>query len=107
VAGGSSYYTVESHLRHLGQARAGQRLDVETFLLGHDAKRLHLAHAITDEAGATLATAEQMLLHVTGERAAPAPSAVAAALEGVAHRAAHLPRPDYVGRAVAMPQAKP
>ncbi|SHJ85971.1 carnitine 3-dehydrogenase [Aureimonas altamirensis DSM 21988] len=107
VAGGSSYYTVESHLRHLGQARAGQRLDVETFLLGHDAKRLHLAHAITDEAGATLATAEHMLLHVTAERAAPAPPAVAAALNGVAQRAAHLPRPDYVGRAVAMPQAKP
>lgn len=107
VAGGSSYYTVESHLRHLGQAHAGQRLDVETVLLGHDAKRLHLAHTVTDEAGAILATAEHMLLHVTGGRAAPAPAAVAAALDGVARRGAHRPRPDFAGRAVAMPPVKP
>ena len=105
VAGGSSYYTVESHLRHLAQARAGQRLDVVTVLVGRDAKRLHLAHAVTDEAGTTLATAEHLLLHVTGERAAPAPLAVAAALDREAERAARLPRPDFIGRAIAMPPA--
>src|SRR5215218_1853790 len=39
VAAGGSYYTVETHLAHLGQARAGDRLEVETQLLSHDEKR--------------------------------------------------------------------
>ena len=43
---GDSYFTVETHLSHLGQARAGDRLHVTTQLLGHDEKRLHVFHAV-------------------------------------------------------------
>ncbi len=46
VDSGRSYYTVETHIRHLGEAHAGERLYVASRLLGHDAKRLHLFHEL-------------------------------------------------------------
>ncbi len=46
IDSGRSYYTVESHIRHLGEARGGDRLRVATRLLGFDAKRLHLFHEL-------------------------------------------------------------
>ena len=105
--GGDVYMTVESHLGHLGAARAGERLDVTTQLLGHDEKRLHVFHALhrTDD-GALLATAEQMLLHVDAGsgRAAPAPGAVLRRVARIAAAHAALPRPEGAGRAIAVPR---
>jgi carnitine 3-dehydrogenase len=103
---GSSYYTVETHLSHLGQARAGDRLHTTTQLLGHDAKRLHVYHALYragDEA--PLATGEHMLLHVeTGaQRASPAAPALLERLERIARAHAGLPRPERAGRAIGIP----
>jgi carnitine 3-dehydrogenase len=100
---GSSYFTVETHLSHLGQARAEQRLHTTTQLLGHDDKRLHVFHSLyrTDD-GALLATAEQMLLNVDtqAERAAPAPPALLARIERIAQAHASLARPERAGRAI-------
>ena len=83
VAAGASYYTVETHLSHLGAAYAGDRLTVTTQVLGVDDKRLQLFHTL-ERAGTDgpLATAEQMLLHVdtASQRAAPAPEALRARL---------------------------
>jgi carnitine 3-dehydrogenase len=99
---GSSYYTVESHLRHLGQARAGDRLVTTTQLLGHDAKRLHLFHQMHRGSGhgEPVASGEHMLIHIDGTtgRAAPAGRAVLAALERIAERQGDLPLPDGAGR---------
>src|SRR5215216_3002521 len=106
VGAGSSYFTVETHLSHLGQARAEERLHTTTQLLGHDEKRLHIFHALyrTDDA-ALLATAEQMLLHVDtrAERAAPAAPELLARIERIARAHAELPRPDRAGRAISIP----
>jgi carnitine 3-dehydrogenase len=103
---GSSYYTVETHLSHLGQAHADERLHTTTQVLGHDAKRLHVFHSLhrTDD-GALLATAEQMLLHVdtATERVSPADPALLARVESVARAHARLPAPQRAGRAIAMP----
>ena len=103
---GSSYYTVETHLSHLGQARAGDRLHTTTQLLGHDAKRAPLpraAYRTGDEA--LLATAEHMMLHVeTGaQRASPAAPALLDRVERIARAHAGLPRPDRAGRAIGIP----
>lgn len=100
VAAGHSYYTVESHLRHLGEAHAGDRLAVTTRLLGHDDKRLHLFHELRrsgDEA--LVATGEHMLLHVdtTAGRAVPAGVSVLAALAQIAHVQRDLPVPEAAG----------
>ena len=103
--GGSTYYTVETHLSHLGQARAGERLDTTTQVLGHDEKRLHVFHGIARAGdGAVLATAEHMLLFVDAatQRAAPAPDAVLKRIARIARAHAGLPRPERAGRAIAM-----
>ena len=109
LAAGGSYYTAETHLFHLGQARAGDRLHVETTLLGHDEKRLHLFHALhRSDDDALVATAEQMLLHVdtAAERAAPARPEVLARLARIAEAHAGLPRPERAGRAIRPPAAR-
>ncbi len=106
LAAGSSYFTVETHLSHLGQARADERIHTTTQLLGHDAKRLHVFHSLyrTDD-DALLATAEQMLLHVdtATERTSPADPALLARVERIATAHAGLPRPERAGRAIGMP----
>jgi carnitine 3-dehydrogenase len=103
IDGGSSYFTVETHLSHLGQARAEERLHVTTQLLGHDEKRLHVFHALyrTDD-DALLATAEQMLLHVDAEadRVRPAAPELLARITRIAAAHAALPRPERAGRAI-------
>ena len=103
LGAGGSYYTVETHLSHLGQARAEERLHTTTQLLGHDEKRLHVFHSLyrTDD-DALLATAEQMLLHVdtAAERVAPAPPELLARLDEIAAAHAALPRPERAGRAI-------
>jgi carnitine 3-dehydrogenase / betainyl-CoA thioesterase len=106
LVAGSSYYTVESHISHLGQLRAGDRVEVLTQVLGFDDKRLHVFHRIVRAGEAEpVATAEQMLLHVDAGagRAAPAPERVRARVAALAAAHATLPRPERAGRAIALP----
>ena len=103
IAAGGSYYTVESHLAHLGAAVAGDRIAVSTQVVGVDDKRLHLFHVLRRAGEATpLATGEQMLLHVdvAAQRAAPAPSEIAGRLLRIARAHADLPAPAHIGRAI-------
>jgi carnitine 3-dehydrogenase len=103
---GGSYYTVETHLRHLGQAVEGDQLEVTTQILGADEKRLHVCHRVL-RGDAVLATAEQMLLHVDARtgRAGPASPEVLAAVRRLADAHAGLSAPDGMGRRVEMPAA--
>jgi carnitine 3-dehydrogenase len=103
AASGSSYYTAETHIRHLGEAHAGDRLAVTTQLLHHDAKRLQLFHEIRRaDDGSPVATGEHMLLHVdmAAGHAVPAGADVLAALDRVASAQRELPRPDGAGRGI-------
>jgi carnitine 3-dehydrogenase len=103
--GGHSFYTVETHLSHLGEASAGDDLAVTTQLLAADEKRLHVFHRMTGGGdGTVIATAEQMLLHVDTEqgRAAPADGELLARVRELADRHAGLPLPDRAGRSVGM-----
>jgi carnitine 3-dehydrogenase len=106
VATGFSFYTVETHIRHLGQARLGQKVEVRSRVLGSDGKRLHLFHAMTNlDTGALIATGEHMLVHVDAkaERSASAPETVAAAMRELARAQQHLAPPDGAGRSIRMP----
>jgi carnitine 3-dehydrogenase len=104
VAAGHSFYTVESHLRHLGQARLGEAIRATTQVLGADAKRLHIFHTMTGADGSVIATAEHMLLHVdaAADRAAPMPPAVAAAVAALIEAHAALERPAAAGRSIGL-----
>jgi acyl-CoA thioester hydrolase len=101
-AAGRSLFTAETHLRHLGQARTGDRLRLSLQVLGVDAKRLHIAHEICGDTGALLATAEQLLLHVdlAAGRVTPFPADIAGRLAQIRDAHAALPVPDYVGRSI-------
>jgi carnitine 3-dehydrogenase len=108
LRGGGSYFTVETHICHLDEAKAGDRIRVTTQLLGADEKRIHVFVRIARaDDGVLLATTEQMLLHVdtTAGRAAPARADVLARVQAFADAHASLPRPERAGRKVAMPAA--
>jgi carnitine 3-dehydrogenase len=109
LAAGGSYYTVETHLSHLGEATAGDGLDVTTQVLDFDEKRLHVFHELHRSGdGVLLATAEQMLLHVdtTGGRAHPARPEILTRIAKLAAAHAVLPKPERAGRAVGIPSPR-
>lgn len=100
---GGSYFTVETHLSHLRQLRAGEGVHVTTQLLGSDEKRLHVFHVLVrDGEPEPVATAEQMLLHVdtASGRAAPSREPVRERVEELTRRHASLPRPERAGRSI-------
>jgi carnitine 3-dehydrogenase len=103
LAGGGSYFTVETHLSHLRQLEAGDRVHVTTQVLDSDSQRLHVFHVLLREGEADpIATAEQMLLHVdtASGRAAPSREPVCAQVAELTRRHAELPRPDRAGRSI-------
>ena len=106
VAGGHSWYTVESHLRHLGQARLGEPIEVRSRVLACDGKRLHLFHEMASlRQKVVIATAEHMLVHVDAkaEKSAPAPREMQDKAKAFAQGQAHLPPPEGAGRQIRMP----
>ncbi|MDL2408473.1 carnitine 3-dehydrogenase [Rhizobium calliandrae] len=103
VERGHSYYTVETHIRHLGEAKLGHAIHSTCQLLSADDKRLQVFHTIYETAtGEAIATAEHMLLHVDAKagKAAPAPEEVLSKIRPIAEAHAKLPVPDGVGRHV-------
>lgn len=105
LADGGSWYTVETHIRHLGETHAGDMLKASTQILGADAKRIHVFHSLTRASdGALVASAEQMLLHVSAQtgRAAPATGEPARRVAALALAQASLPAPDGAGRRIAL-----
>jgi carnitine 3-dehydrogenase len=106
VAGGHSYYTVESHIRHLGEAKLGDALTGTVQVLAANEKRLHIFIRIL-KGEAPVATIEQMLLHVdmAAGKTSPAAPAVLARLMPIAEAHKALPRPEGTGRHVGQRKA--
>jgi acyl-CoA thioester hydrolase len=99
-------FAAETHTLYRADLRVGARVSVETLVAGVDAKRLHLAHTMLGPDGGPAAMQEIMFLHVdlATRRVAPWPAEILARL--VAARDAHaaLPRPEWLGRRIAMPE---
>lgn len=107
VRGGHSMYTVETHIRHLAEAHAHERLRVETQVLAADERRLHLFHTISQaQTGAVLATGEHLLLHVdtAGGTVCETLEPVASRIGAISRAHAALPRPRGAGRHVGQPR---
>jgi carnitine 3-dehydrogenase len=104
LARGFSYYTVETHLRHLGEIREGEGFATTTQIIGHDAKRIHLFHRLHHADGRLLATGEQMMLHVdaTQHKACEAAPEVLSALGELAAAHRGLAVPSDAGRGIGM-----
>jgi acyl-CoA thioesterase FadM len=75
-ATGCTAYTVESRIRYLREATRGETLLAETLLVDTDPKRVRLRHSLRNGAGAEIATAEYLYLHVDQRsgRVAPMPA---------------------------------
>ncbi|MBX2878656.1 MAG: carnitine 3-dehydrogenase [Granulosicoccus sp.] len=102
IASGLSYFTVETHIRHLDEIKAGEKVRVVTQVLDGTGKKLHLFHRLETEDGRLAATGEHMLIHVSLEtRAACVPAEqVAAKLSEIAGAHSGLEKPDGAGRAI-------
>jgi len=96
IAAGGSYFTVETHIKHLAEVHAGARIRATTQLLDGSGKRLHLLNRIYDGSGQLLATAEHLLLHVSLEtrRASLPGPALQQRLAEIQAQHAALPRPE-------------
>ncbi len=105
IASGGSYFTAETHIRHLGEALAGDVIEVTTRVLSGGGKKMHLWHEMRRD-GALLATGEHFLLHVSLESrkpSAPSPEIEAALTRFVQAQADRL-APDGAGRHVGAPR---
>jgi carnitine 3-dehydrogenase len=103
IKAGHSYYTVETHIRHLGEAKLGDAIHSTCQVLSVDEKRLQVFHAIYNTAtGEAIATAEQMLLHVDSKagKATAAPADILARANAIASAHGKLAVPDGTGRHV-------
>jgi carnitine 3-dehydrogenase len=101
VAAGHSFYSAETHIRHLGEAKLGDRLTGTMQILSADEKRFRSFVRIM-KGETCVATIEQMCLHVDMKagKTVPAAPEVWAKLRAIAEAQAGLPMPEGAGRAV-------
>ena len=101
-----STFTAECHVRYLREIHLGDPVQVSILLVGADEKRLHtfeeLRHA---SEGWLSATSENMTIHIdmATRKTAPFPPDIRARIETLANAHSTLPRPEGLGRKVAMP----
>jgi len=101
IADGLSYFTAETHIRHIDEAHAGARIHIDTLVILGEGKKMHLFHSMY-EGERLLATGEHMLIHVSLEtrRACDPLPALADKLARIAADHSTLPRPEGVGKSV-------
>ena len=101
IQSGGSYFTAETHIRHLDEVHAGAVIEITTQVILGEGKKMHLFHEMR-EGDRVLATGEHFLLHVsleTRKPSVPAPE-IEAALVRFATGHAKLPAPEGLGRAI-------
>ena len=105
IAAGGSYFTTETHIRHIAEARAGARIEVRTSMLLGQGKKLHLFNEMYDGAQ-LLATGEHFLLHVSLEtrRASPPSPEIEANMARITQARAGQPLPEAAGAAIRPPR---
>ena len=101
VEAGHSFYSAETHIRHLGEAKLGDRLIGTVQIISADEKRFRSFVRIC-KGDEVVATVEQLCLHVNMAEGKTVPAApeVWAKLKAIADAHAALPLPEGAGRAV-------
>ncbi|SFM45144.1 carnitine 3-dehydrogenase [Shimia aestuarii] len=105
IATGGSFFTAETHIRHIDEAHLGARIEVRTRVLNAEGKKMHVWHEMY-AGDRLLATGEHILIHVSLETRRPAPPSeeIAENLRTLAAAQAGLPAPEGVGRHVGQPR---
>lgn len=102
IASGGSYFTAETHIRHLDEVRVNEPVYTRTQVLSGAGKKLHVFHTLYHGDGRVLATGEHLLIHVsleTRSASEPAPF-IQNKLSAIASQHAELAVPEGAGRAV-------
>lgn len=101
ITSGGSYFTAETHIRHIDEVHAGAMISVQTHCVLGEGKKMHLFHQMF-AGDRLLASGEHMLIHVSLDtRKASAPAAhIADKLAIVAAAHATLPMPQGLGRSI-------
>lgn len=105
IATGGSFFTAETHIRHIDETHLGSMIEVRTRVLMGEGKKMHVWHEMY--AGEVLlATGEHILIHVSLETRRPAPfsAEIAANLKLICDAQAALPAPEGAGRYVGQPR---
>lgn len=107
VAAGNSYFTVETHIRHLDEVAALQPVYATTQVIMGKGKKLHLFNRLFHQDGRLLATGEHLLLHVNlGTRSSSEPeSAIADNLAVIVALHSRLDKPEGAGSSIKQPEA--
>ena len=97
-----SYFTVETHIRHVNEAKEGKNIIAKTQVLEASGKKLRLFHILETNDGNIVATGEHMLLHVSLEtRSSSLPSEkISSNLAKLYQPHSTLPWPEGVGRSI-------
>jgi acyl-CoA thioester hydrolase len=101
-----STFTAECHVRYLREIHLGDPVQISVWLLAADEKRLHTFEELRHASDGWLsATSENMTMHIDmrARKVAPFPSDIRARIAELAEIHAAAPRPDGIGRRVAMP----
>ncbi|MGB7242136.1 MAG: carnitine 3-dehydrogenase [Sulfitobacter sp.] len=101
IASGGSYFTAETHIRHIDEVHAGATIEVKTRVIAGAGKKMHLWHEMF-EGDRLLATGEHFLLHVSLQTRRPSPpsAAIETALMRFANAQSDLPAPEGLGRQI-------
>jgi len=98
---------IESHMIYEREVGRGEELEVHSWLLSVDERKLHFFHELYNlTRGERAATAEQLDIHVDliRRRACPLPDAVLRRLQALVAATRQLPLPDKVGRTLRPPE---
>ncbi len=101
VAAGNSFYSAETHIRHLGEAKLGDKLTGTLQIISADEKRFRSFVRIM-RGDDCVATVEQLCLHVNmaSGKSCAASAEVWGKLQAIAQAQAGLALPEGAGRAV-------
>ena len=106
---GRGTFAAETHNMYEAELLLGDKARVVTWVVGVDAKRVHLAHEMyRADDGRRAATQELMYLHVDLRirKVVPWPDAVRARIQAAFDAHSGHTRPDWTGRRIAMPAPK-
>lgn len=100
-------YTAESHVCYIRELKPESRVFSTARIVDFDAKRLHLFQELHHCEGWLAATLESLSLSIdmSGPHVTPWPEDIAARIAALAERHARLPRPECLGRSIAIRKA--
>jgi len=103
---GNSLFVAETHIRYERELREGERVNVASYVVGADAKRLHFALEMRPAGEQRRAALQELMaVHVdmAVRRVVPFPPDRRVAIAELAAIHAERPRPAGLGRHIALP----